>query len=345
MLTTPIINPHPASANESFSNRMNKVIAQIKDTNKEEMLLEEWLSGVTYYRRLLLDLSNKDQSLGNFIIHFDAMGNQNPYYYAPAVGYSFCGRNPQLNHELRYLMWHLNGLEAELDTSNMRERRVGTGSNWNSYRADGEGGSIYRNSIHPQMRDVIFKLLELNSPGPNAQILDLFCAEGEFVLGYDNYGGLSQDLTQRFPETIFEYNLVDNNYFLTNLARRRVKRVHCDYSVNVIRRDILDDCLIHKLGLHPRIICAFGGLNSQVLTRNQALYVAEYLFRDIPNKTEIVLSGLTNFPVCSTDFRRIGFDVLNMSYPYNLSVSLVTENEIPTSPYQIYVLRKPELSK
>jgi len=142
-------------------------------------------------------------------------------------------------------------------------------------------------------------------------------------------GRLIERLREQFTRA--DYALIDRNAFLLEQAVESLMV----FGVQLYQRDIrtVED-FVALLLRKPDVVISSGGLNKDVLSREDAHLVAERIFAALPASGLWIVTGWSSVLLTAADFSEIGFNVLNRSIPKN-------SFETQEAPGQFYVLRKP----
>ena len=341
-----LIGQHPNASNEDFSNRLDNVLHRIDDaSNTKPITLDEWLQHILYFKRIEIDLRNKAPEVGKIVIYIDQIKKRPNFYLAPQLNQNFTGQFPSLDYELIYLIHHLSGNEVEFDSTKMYKPRLKGPEFWRESRGDSDWGK-YRNNVHPILREVVSQVISLFSEEERVSILDLFCAEGVFVLGHgDNYGLLGE-MHDQHPERDITYDLMDIEESLVKSAQNRLRKLSkygIGNTVNIHEIDLTNTNSFIRLDNKPKIVIASGAMNHSVISQEDAFNQYYFIFDELPPAGYLIATGITPCYCNATILRQIGFsEILNMTHPSNASTVIYTERKSVMVPTQVYVARKPD---
>lgn len=201
---------------------------------------------------------------------------------------------------------------------------------WNDwYSAKGpEDGfyayDVYRKSIDPLVTEIVKTALSNVAPDKETCILDIFSGDGSLVKELD------KSLKSSLGSRRMRYVLIDRNTILCRKARKRLEGLQA----KVINKDLarIDD-FAKLIKRRPWCVTAIGGLQDKVVNHADAENICGKIFRLLPDGGIFIVSGYWPSRLNSDDFRRIGFDVINMTVPHWVS------RDVQMS--QCYILRKP----
>lgn len=226
---------------------------------------------------------------------------------------------------LEQLGQYLTGNDVEVDTAAVHDEGLQKRDwYWNTWKDIGLVGSTYSESIYPQVRKFLLPKLEAGKY-ERLELVDLFGGDGEFVERMlPSLERLSANL---------HCNIVDLNKPSLSMAQ---KRFAGSSTVSVHEpRDLTYEELFGGINYPPNVVTALGGLCADVLTRNEALSIANKVYQGVSPEGRFVLSGYTPILLNAADFVDLGFKVENMSVPAN-----ALDRTLLRHPYQLYILRK-----
>ena len=222
----------------------------------------------------------------------------------------------------RDVLNYLKGDEFEI--FKLRSADTLNNSHWNAWTDDSDYFyTVYGDEIDPTivqtMNDMIEKLPSGHAKNPF--IMDLFAGDGRLI----------RKLRTTYPSG--HYMMAERNEVLVNEARKKN-----DSSISVEQVDLVKAGNFLELthGERPDIMIASGGLNMQVTDPAGAQAVVQKAYDALTPGGYFIATGLTEVWLKSSDFKKIGFEVLNMSMPKNVF-------QAHQFPQEFYILRKPDV--
>ncbi|MBN2145095.1 MAG: NAD(P)-dependent oxidoreductase, partial [Candidatus Aureabacteria bacterium] len=180
----------------------------------------------------------------------------------------------------------------------------------------------YRDVIDTNVARAVRAVLK-DDAGPNPGVLELFSYDAPMT------EMLMAERDKHADDETVRHAVMDRD----KAAMERARQKFIGKPVGVYERDISQVVdFRQEIGFVPHVITSVGGLNSYVVTREEALPVAQRVFQALPEGGYFIVSGITLCHLNSDDFRGMGFEVLNYSIPQRFS---------NIARGQFYILRKP----
>lgn len=221
-----------------------------------------------------------------------------------------------VHQEFGNLLSTLGGNEVEVDTSTNRYIDMPLFNEfWDDWKDRGlVVADIYSEQIYlgviQTIEDFGVKIDE------KFKAVDLFGGDGEF----------SEKLSSQIG--VGEFHVIDQNVLSLGAAKSRSGNLIVHSPVDLTNTEDVFNGVEN-----PNLVTAIGGLCAQVVSRKQALRIAQKVFDGLGDGGVFIITGYSHVLLNASDFRSIGYEVLNMSVPGN-----IYENAYPK---QLYVLRKP----
>ena len=192
---------------------------------------------------------------------------------------------------------------------------------WDSWKRDATMSGFYSKQVYPQVISAIDRNQDMANITP-LTVVDIFGGDGEFVL----------EAWHRLPNKgQIYFHIIDRNQPSLDEASSKFAgtpnvTVHSPQDLTAAGN--LFDCVREK----PNIVTAIGGLCFNVVSRREALAIAQKVHAELASGGIFVVTGYTSVLLNSVDFREIGFSILETSAP-QMAIRA-------TRPEQLYVLRK-----
>jgi GNAT superfamily N-acetyltransferase len=172
--------------------------------------------------------------------------------------------------------------------------------------------------------------LGFDQGGKEIVILDIFGGAGRMIRSLD--GALKREHENNGGENPrAKYFLIDRNAKNIEHAAKALDGL----DAVILQKDMTAPFDIEAaIGARPQIVTCEGGLTYQVVTRKDALMIAENVYRALAPGGVFIVTGYNPSLLTANDFKGIGFTVLNKSVPENIL------NYDRTA--QLYILRKEE---
>jgi predicted GNAT family acetyltransferase len=275
------------------------------------------------------------------VIHIP--GDRNIYYYIPEKDWLIPDReHMNLGSSMTNLVYMLRGDEVEEIDQQVEKadlfKKLDTAARgdkidkfWGAFGTKFDGTKdveFYRHFIHPITRKAV-EAIVAKSDKDDIRIVDIFAGNGNLL------NGLYSDLEKAFPDKQFEFEMYERNEKSLGAARARFKKadnVTVHPSTDLTSSKELADVFKDK----PFVVTATGGINRQVVTKEQAMAVAKKVYESLQDGGYFVVTGLSTVLLTADEFKSIGFKVLNKSLPLQFG---------HRSTKWLYILQKSESDK
>ncbi|MBN2367825.1 hypothetical protein JXC34_02310 [Candidatus Woesearchaeota archaeon] len=216
----------------------------------------------------------------------------------------------------------LGGNDVELDTSRIADSASRDSAYWDNWKKNKEGAH-YKLEIYPRCVEAISAIAgEFN--GGEMTLVDLFGGDGEFIYS------LSSIIEDQYPRLKMSYHVVDNNL----VSIERANELHIGSAFSAHLEDLAEtENIFQVIGAAPYIVTAIGGLNKNVISKEEARKLAGTVYEGLNPGGFFVVTGYSSCHMNSLQFSEIGFEILNMSLPENIATGKV--------PKHFYILKKP----
>ncbi len=226
----------------------------------------------------------------------------------------------------------LHGNSVEMDTAMMERVKPASDGFWYSWKFEGVA-ETYRKAVYPVMRKALMRCAaDIAKDKKEIVVADLFCSDGEFLVGEEKREGFVHKAASLLPHRTFTYHLVDKNLGQIALAQKRYSTARVPADVFIHERDVVRKGFPD--GVRPDVVTAVGGFNQGVLTQEDAVAAVKKVHTGMNTGGMLVVTGITPCLLNAEMFSQNGFDVLNRSIPKNI----VSRPFI--QPLQLYVMRK-----
>jgi Zn-dependent protease/ubiquinone/menaquinone biosynthesis C-methylase UbiE len=304
---------YPAALNYPEDRRKEHVSRTLKEMFE---LLEEVSEEVTGPQKpvILLDIGDERTVIYG--------RRERPVFYMPATGrylQADLDKNERFSSLYRTLFDLLKGDEAELILPFNYDPSPKSDIEWDLWQTDMDWNFMGKNNPYPKEIDPIIiksvsgamKEFGMGRSGAEVVMLDIFGGAGRMIAALDKTLADEYGRARRAkPAT--RYFLIDRNDKNIERAGEKLK----DINVTILKRDMSEVTdIAREIGARPDIVTCEGGLTYQIVSREQALKIAERVYEALAPGGVFILTGYTPSLLEAADFSKMGFKVINKSMP------------------------------
>ncbi len=236
---------------------------------------------------------------------------------------------------LKTLFELLGGNESEMTlTLNPERFPMMTDEDWDLWSAQNDRYIMYKLDIDPVIIQTVrqsLKEIAIHDQKKPLTVLDLFGGDGRWVRHF--HESLIANPVEGIKTEDIHYILIEKNQKLVQKAKVQLDGISAETKQHDLTSSLPLNQFFNQNHLkQPAIVISSGGLNYQVMAREEALSVAHQVYNLLPPDGIFIVTGYSASLLHSEDFTKIGFEVLNKSVPH------YWKNR---SPKQLYILRKP----
>lgn len=197
---------------------------------------------------------------------------------------------------------------------------------WGSWLSEDQAIAInerakYETEIYPAIREAISRVM--NNQSISFRLVDLFAGNGSLVDQIIKNGGIVN---------LSKIHLIEGTEEGVQIARTRFKDIDTVSVSPATDIPSTNQILPQNIDESRTLVTISGGLNHQVISRDQALAVADNLSFELNSQDVVIVTGLSFCLLNAEDWRERNFSVNNMSIPRNFLES--------RNPKQLYILTK-----
>ncbi len=287
-------------------------------------------------RKFILNLEGFSEEIQMFFPVYRAFNEPAVLYYEPQSGDMRSIPERQIaydfirllkGNELQLRIVSISKLLEEREDERHKKFRV-SDERWNTWH-EKEEYRLFRGEIHPVMIKVVEGVAaHMKEYKEDISILDVYGLDGMFLKN------LSQSLSAVHPELNFQLSLLDKNEVQLERAKEHLENLdgtHIFPSTDIRYLKNNPDFLKQKFD----IITSIGGINTKTDSIEESYQIVENMYELLSEEGVLIISGLTGNSFQSKSLRAIGFEVMNVTVPQNISYE--------KSPGQIYILKKSKM--